>query len=95
MIVKVKDMVLYELTNHSETRDSDRVLIRYIYRDFYGITDEPFDKVLMMSDLPSFETIRRVRQKAQEHDPALRGSKTVREYRAERQMEFYDFVTSN
>lgn len=95
MIKEVKDVVLNELSMHPETRDSDRILIAYVYRDFFGIADEPFEEVMMMSDLPSFETIRRARQKAQEHDPALRGSKTVREYRAERRLDFYEFAISN
>lgn len=88
---KVKDMVLFELENRPETRDSDRVLISKVYEDFFGIKNEPFFEVLMRDDVPNFESIRRCRAKVQEVRPDLRASETVQDFRFDREQIYFGF----
>ena len=88
---KVKDMVLFELENRPETRDSDRVLISKVYEDFFGIKNEPFFEVLMRDGVPNFESIRRCRAKAQEVRPDLRASETVQDFRFDREQIYFGF----
>lgn len=88
---KVKDMVVFELENRPETRDSDRVLIQKVYEDFFGIKDEPFFDVLMRDDVPNFESIRRCRAKAQEVRPDLRASETVQDFRFDKEQIYFGF----
>lgn len=88
---KVKDMVVFELENRPETRDSDRVLISKVYEDFFGIKNEPFFEVLMRDDVPNFESIRRCRAKVQEVRPDLRASETVQDFRFDRERIYFGF----
>ena len=88
---KVKDMVVFELENRPETRDSDRILIRNIYADFFGIKNEPFCEVVMRDDLPNFESIRRCRAKVQEARPDLRASETVQDFRLDKEQIYFSF----
>lgn len=74
---KVKQMVANELTKRPETRDDDFILITYIYKDFFGIREFTFESVMfnhIALGLPSFESIRRCRQKLQEEMPLIYGS---------------------
>lgn len=88
---KVKDMVVFELENRPETRDSDRILISKVYEDFFGIKNEPFFEVLMRDDVPNFESIRRCRAKVQEVRPDLRATETVQDFRFDREQIYFGF----
>ena len=74
------------LNEHPETRDSDSKLICWVY----SITNPEvlklsFSKVMWNSkfyNLPSFETIRRTRQKLQHDYPELRGKLYEREWKS-------------
>lgn len=88
---KVKDMVIFELENRPETRDSDRLLIVKIYEDFFGIKNEPFFDVLMRDDLPNLESIRRCRAKAQEVRPDLKASEKVQDFRFDKEQVYFSF----
>jgi len=91
-IDSVKDLVYMTLRTEPATRNSDRVLIYSIYKKF-GVNDgESFEDVLFNEDLPSFETIRRARQKAQADFPNLRADETVEAFRSEREAEFREFA---
>lgn len=86
-ITKIVEKVLRE---HKEARDSDSKLICWVYSitnpDILGLS---FSKVMWNSsyfDLPSFETIRRTRQKIQHDFPELRGK--VYEKRMAKQSEY-------
>lgn len=90
----IKEIVREALASRKETRDSDFHLICWVY---YKINPDvlslPFSKVMWNHErfgLPSFETIRRARQKLQHDCPELRG--TSYEKRMEKQMEFIDFA---
>ena len=80
------------LRDHEETRDSDQKLICWVY----SITNPEilhlsFTKVMWNSsffNLPSFETIRRTRQKLQHDHPEIRGK--LYEKRMEKQGGYID-----
>lgn len=88
---KVKDMVLFELENRPETRDSDRVLILKVYEDFFSIKTESFFDVLMRDDVPNFESIRRNRAAIQRENPELRASAEVEDFRMDKQQIYFSF----
>jgi hypothetical protein len=77
----IKAKVKYLLQQYPLTRDNDSLLISYIY--YYEIGEPAltqmnaleFLKLFSKGDLPSTESIRRMRAKIQEEYPALRGLK--------------------
>ena len=85
--MKIYDRIKELLTDYPETRDSDRKLIWTVLDalellDSHG--EEEYITQSAFMEAPSFETIRRCRQKVQELHPELRGSKFVQEKRAEK-----------
>ena len=89
---RMQDKVEWALGKFPQTRDNDRLLICVIYARFYGADlNAPFKATMLDGNLPSFETIRRCRQKAQEMYPQYRG-KRDRE-RLDRQKEFVEYAT--
>ena len=89
---KVTAMVWWCLERYPETRSSDRKLILYIYSEFYGVYNQPFNQVIERSDLPSFESIRRARQKIQAEIEEFRAEKPVEDVRIAKQVEFLDYA---
>jgi hypothetical protein len=81
-------MVWYCLEKYPETRSSDRTLILYVYAEFFDIYSQPFYAVIARDDLPSFESIRRTRQKIQQEHEELRAVKPVEETRIAKQEEY-------
>lgn len=80
------------LENYPETRSSDRSLILHVYQVFYGVFTTPFYKVMDDGDLPSFESIRRCRQKIQEENEDLRAVKAVEDVRLAKQEEYINYA---
>ena len=80
------------LTDHMDARDSDFRTIGWVYAILKPeVMNLPFKEVLWMHssfELPSFETIRRTRQKLQHDHPELRGE--VYEKRMAKQGEYID-----
>lgn len=87
-LTNITQMTWYCLEHYPETRSSDRSLILHIYSQFYGIYSEPFCKVMDRSDLPSFESIRRTRQKIQAEVEELRAVPEVEDIRIAKQEEY-------
>lgn len=89
----VKDI----LTNKPVSRDDDFKLIGYVYKETNpSVLDKPFRTVMWYHgelDLPSFETIRRTRQKLQHDNPSLRGE--AYEKRINKQPEYIDKFVVN
>lgn len=89
---KMKDRVTYLLERHPELRDDDWLLICAVYNTYYGVEHgDSFIDVMIGHDelgLPSFETIRRTRQKVQEERMDLESS---RHKKRDRQMAFDDY----
>ena len=75
---RVKDMVALQLTMFPETRDDDFLLIGSIYKNYFGIKPEDgfFEVMVNHEDrkLPSFESIRRMRQHLQSTMPLIYGA---------------------
>lgn len=87
----ITQMVWFCLEQYPETRSSDRSLILHIYSEFYGVFNQPFFKVLDRNDLPSFESIRRARQKIQAENEDLRADKPVEDIRIAKQEEYIEY----
>lgn len=88
----LNEIVKEVLTTHKEARDDDFKVIGYVVK---ALNPEAmqlnFGQVLWNHNklnLPSFETIRRTRQKLQHDIPELRGN--VYKERMEKQMEYID-----
>lgn len=91
-LMNVKSMVLFELSERPETRNSDRLLIYWVYRDYFGVWDnEVFFNVIMRDDLPSFETIRRCRAKIQAERPDLKADDEVIAFREDNRQAYFTF----
>ena len=98
MKTDLTEIVRKVLTNYKDARDDDFHLIGYVYREINpSVMDMPFRTVMWHHansklNLPSFETIRRTRQKLQHDYPELRGE--CYEKRINKQPEYIDkFVT--
>ena len=89
---ELKELVRETLKTQEETRDSDFKLVCWVYfRLKPDIVERKFWEVMWFHEnygLPSFETIRRTRQKLQHDNPELRGKNY--EKRMEKQTEFID-----
>ena len=79
----IQGKVEYCLKKYPVCRDDDRILIGTVYSLFYDIEPKTITlkEILLRTDLPSFETIRRCRQKLQELYPELRGTKEAKQRR--------------
>ena len=86
------DLVKRILTNHAEARDDDFKVIGYVVKEMNPKAMKlGFGQVLWNHaalDLPSFETIRRTRQKIQHDCPELRGELYLK--RMEKQTEYIE-----
>lgn len=81
------------LNNYPMTRSDDKLLIKMVYSMYYGIDCRtPFGAVLDRKDLPSFESIRRARQKLQEMDEGLRGTPEIEAIRLQEQEDYIEFA---
>ena len=89
---EVTPKVLEILKNCPDARSNDRRLIEILYDEYYGVWDEPFYKVLQRTDLPSFESIRRARQKVQEYCEDLRAEEPVESIRIAEQEEYLEYA---
>ena len=90
--MELTETVRKVLTERKDARDDDFKLIGYVYKEINpSILDKPFRTVMWYHtdlDLPSFETIRRTRQKLQHDCPELRGE--CYEKRINKQTEYID-----
>ena len=90
---EVTPKMLQMLKEHPATRSNDRLLIREIYTRCYGVNPyAPFGEVVMRNDLPSFESIRRARQKVQEYCEDLRAAEPVESIRIAEQEEYLEYA---
>ena len=95
-IHSVKYIVTDIMLQDAKARDDDL----YLYRKVIERTKPEMLKMsfgfaldnIARAGLPGFETVRRTRQKAQEHDIRLASSKATRKARDEKEKEFYEFA---
>ena len=88
----VTQKVWWCLEHYPETRSSDRKLIELLYDEFYGVWAAPFYEVLRNNELPSFETIRRCRQRVQQEREDLRADEPVEAVRIAKQEEYIAYA---
>lgn len=95
-LIKMQDKVEYCLAKYPATRADDKVLIGAIYKLFYEVDMyKPFREVLLLEGLPSFETIRRCRQKAQAEHPEYRPNEIVQVMREEQRTIYKDYAINH
>ena len=84
--------VISVLEDLPTSRDRDEVLMLEVYKrrgvDIYA----PFYSVINSRRLPSYESISRMRRKAQEERPDLRPSVWASKKRTRRQKDLFDFL---
>lgn len=90
--MRIKDMVEQTLRDVPATRNSDKMLLIAVYRHLGVDVTRSFASVISDNTLPSFETIRRTRQKLQEQHPELAPSDRIKKERQIKQQEFLGFA---
>lgn len=92
-IEKVSEIVLELLRKDPKTRDSDRYLYSEVVREIKpSALYQPFFISIMDEDLPSTETVRRTRQKAQADYPELAASAQVEGFRDYNENLFFNYA---
>ena len=80
------------LKQYPGTRDDDRELIQVYYGKYHNIDYyTPFGAVIKNKKLPSFESIRRTRQKVQSENESLRGTRETEQRRLDAQVDFIEY----
>ena len=88
----IEQKVLWELENNPSTRDSDRMLTVAVYMDFYNMTGTTPYIDVMLSRVPSYESIGRARRKIQETREDLRGKDRIERERLANQEAYIDYA---
>ena len=89
----IQQMVEDILRQYPGTRSDDRELIQTLYGKYYGVDYyKPFGAVIRDKNLPSFESIRRCRQRCQELNEDLRGTKKTEQARLAKQEEYIEYA---
>lgn len=93
----IKEMVEKLLKENLILRGDDDLLFCEVCRQIKPETQSmsvcEFFLMRKKMGLPSFESVRRSRQKAQEENPALKPSKQIQEGRKRQEENFYNFAT--
>lgn len=92
----LEEMVRRILKEHPITRDDDRELTLAVYMYIFGINPwSPIIEVFRNKDLPSQESLGRVRRKIQETELDLRGSKEKEKIRMNAQADYIEYSLSD
>ena len=87
------DIVKSILKNSEDARNSDKKIYVLVVKHLHPeMVNRPFAEVIMSDDIPSFETVRRTRQKLQERYEELRAADKVQDYRSCREEKFRDYA---
>lgn len=93
-LFKMEDVVRDILSWNPNTRDDDFILIYEVYRKINPLVLKlSFGEILLCHNhfgLPSFESIRRSRQKVQQNNPNLRATENTRRVRNKNE-DYYKF----
>ena len=88
----LEDKVRAVLERDPKARDDDRILTLDVWTNLYGINPwSPVSEVLRNKDLPSQESLGRVRRKIQETDVSLRGTKAKEDVRMKAQADYIEY----
>jgi hypothetical protein len=92
----LEDKVRAVLERDPKARDDDRILTLDVWCNLYGINPwSPVSEVLRNKDLPSQESLGRVRRKIQETDVSLRGTKAKEDVRMKAQVDFIEYAKTD
>jgi hypothetical protein len=92
----LEEQVRAVLKAYPKTRDDDRELTFMVYTQIYGKNPwSPMIEIMRDKDLPSQESIGRVRRKIQQTDERLRGTKKKEAIRMEAQADYIEFALSD
>lgn len=89
---EVTPKVFDVLKMYPETRSDDKELILKVYTKYYGVNSmTPFTAVMKKKGLPSFESIRRARQRIQSYCEDLRAEEPVESIRISEQEDYIEY----
>lgn len=92
----LEEMVRAVLEQDMKSRDDDRELTYQVWTKVFGINPwSPVCEVMRDKDLPSQESLGRVRRKLQEKDESLRGSKRKEQARLDAQLDFITYANES
>ena len=91
----LEEQVREVLKRDPKARDNDRVLTLDVWVNIYGVNPwSPVAEVMRNKDLPSQESLGRVRRKIQQTDESLRGTKYKEKIRMDAQADFITYAES-
>lgn len=89
----LEDMVREVLKKDPKARDDDRILTLDVWCNVFKVNPwSPISEVMRNKDLPSQESLGRVRRKIQQTEENLRGSKAKEQVRMDAQRDYLDYV---
>jgi hypothetical protein len=89
----LEDMVREVLKKDPKARDDDRILTLDVWCNVFGINPwSPVTEVMRNKDLPSQESLGRVRRKIQQTEENLRGSKAKEQVRMDAQVDYIEYA---
>lgn len=91
----LEEQVREVLKRDPKARDNDRVLTLDVWVNIYGVNPwSPVAEVMRNKDLPSQESLGRVRRKIQQTDESLRGTKYKEKIRMDAQVDYITYAES-
>ena len=92
----LENMVREALKRDPKARDDDRLLTLDVWCNVFNVNPRsPICEVMRNRELPSQESLGRVRRKIQEADESLRGSKYKEKVRLNAQLDYLDYVNES
>lgn len=89
----LEDMVKVVLEKDPKARDDDRILTLDVWCNIFGVNPwSPVCEVMRDKNLPSQESLGRVRRRLQQRDESLRGSKQKEKIRMAAQEDYLDYA---
>lgn len=89
----LEEQVKAVLIKDPKARDDDRILTLDVWCNVYKINPwSPVSEVMRNKNLPSQESLGRVRRKVQQHDESLRGSQKKEQIRMDAQVDYLTYV---
>ena len=89
----LEEQVRAVLIKDPKARDDDRILTLDVWVNVFKVNPwSPVSEVLRNKDLPSQESLGRVRRKIQQTEENLRGSKAKEQVRMDAQRDYLDYV---
>lgn len=90
----LEDMVRETLKRDPKARDDDRILTLDVWVNIFHVNPyAPVKDVMRNKDLPSQESLGRVRRRLQEKDESLRGTKYKEKIRMNAQKDYLDYAS--